>query len=247
MWDEATGEWGHRTGYQKASSPNDPMSWPIMEVKKNDDPFEDPWERARDAKKDRVNKNTLNKMRNAEKAGELDRGTTRRVMKAKAKDREDGRAGGSLGMKHFENIPSGIPVDMADQQRGKTKTKLALLATQRSTASMGKFDQMRESEPERRKAMSSMKKRKFESGTSKEVVKTEAKKSMKVLENVITGGGRAKERAIRRGDHATGETGHDYDYNDGGYSGFKKKKGRGGIGKNDGFGKMRKITKKLAK
>jgi regulator of ribosome biosynthesis len=217
------------------------MSWPIMEVKKNDDPFEDPWERARDAKKDRVNKNEQNKMKNAEKAGDLDRGTTRRIMKAKAKDRADGRAGGRLDMKIFENVPSGIPMDMADKQRGKDKTKLALLATQRSTASMGKFDQMRDSEPERRKAMAGLKKRKFESGTSKEVVKTEAKKSMKVLENVITGGGRAKERAIRRGEHARGETGHDYDYNDGGYAGYKKKKGRAGIGK------MKKVTKKMSR
>jgi regulator of ribosome biosynthesis len=212
-----------------------------MEVKKNDDPFEDPWERARDAKKDRVNKNEQNKMKNAEKAGDLDRGTTRRIMKAKAKDRADGRAGGRLDMKNFENVPSGIPMDMADKQRGKDKTKLALLATQRSTASMGKFDQMRDSEPERRKAMAGLKKRKFESGTSKEVVKTEAKKSMKVLENVITGGGRAKERAIRRGEHARGETGHDYDYNDGGYAGYKKKKGRAGIGK------MKKVTKKMSR
>ncbi len=241
VWDEATGEWAYRTGYQKASSENDPMSWPIMEVKKNDDPFEDPWERARDAKKDRVNKNTQNKMRNAEKAGEVDRGTTRRIMKAKAKERADGRAGGKLDMKNFSNVPSGIPMDMADKQRGKEKTRLALLATQRSTASMGKFDQMRESEPERRKAMAGLKKRKYESATSKDGVKTEAKKSMKVLENVIAGGGKAKELAIRRGEHAKGETGHDYDYNDGGYSGYKKKKGRAGIGK------MKKVTKKMSR
>jgi regulator of ribosome biosynthesis len=217
------------------------MSWPIMEVKKNDDPFEDPWERARDAKKDRVEKNANNRMRNAEKAGELERGTSRRIMKAKTKARADGRVGSRLDMKNFENVPSGIPMDMANEQRGKAKTKLALLATQRSTASMGKFDQMRDSEPERKKAMAGLKKRKFVSGTSKEVVKTEAKNSMKVLENVITGGGKSKERAIRRGEHAKGETGYDYDYNDGGYSGYKKKKGRAGIGK------MSKVTKKMSR
>ena len=58
---------------------------------------------------------------------------------------------------------------------------------------------------------------------------------------MITGGGRAKERAIRRGEHARGETGHDYDYNDGGYAGYKKKKGRAGIGK------MKKVTKKMSR
>jgi regulator of ribosome biosynthesis len=213
-----------------------------MEVKKNDDPYEDPWEKARDAKKDRVNKNTMNRMKNAEMGGELDRGTARRIMKAKKKDREQGRIGGSLDMKNFSNVPAGVPIDMTDKQRGKEKTKLALLASQISTASMGKFDQMREGEPERKKAMSGLKKRKFESGTLRDAVKSEANKSLKVLENVIAGGGRAKDLAIRRGDHARGETGHDYDFDDGlGPSQFKKKKGRAGIGK------MKKVTKKMAK
>lgn len=232
VWDEATGEWAYRTGYQKASSENDPMSWPIMEVRKNQDPFEDPWERARDAKKARVDKNTMNRMKNAESSGEIARGTTRRIMKAKLKERKAGREGGSLDMKNFSNTPAGVPVDMSEKQRGKELTKLALLATQRSTASMGKFDKMREGEPERRKAMSGLKKRKFESATAKEGVKNEAKSSLKVLENVMTGGGRKKELAIRRGDHARGETGHDFDFDDGlGSSRFKKKKGRAGIGK----------------
>ena len=63
VWDEATQSWAYRTGYQKATSMDDPESWPIMEVKRNDDPFENPWQRARDAKKERVEKNTMNKLR----------------------------------------------------------------------------------------------------------------------------------------------------------------------------------------
>ncbi len=241
MWDEATGEWAYRTGYQKASTPNDPLSWPIMEVKKNDDPFEDPWMRARDAKKDRVDKNTLSRLKNAERAGEVERGTTRRVMKAKKQEREQGRSGGNLDMKNFK-MPAGVPLDMAGKQRGKALTKAALLATQRSTASMGKFDQMREGEPERRKALTGLKKRKYDSATKSDGVKTEARKSIKILENVITSGGRAKEKAIRKGDLARGETGHDYDFDDGlGASRYRKKKGRAGIGK------MKKVTKKMAK
>ena len=214
-----------------------------MEVKKNDDPYEDPWQRARDAKKERVEKNTMNRMRNAEKEGQLERGTTRRIMKAKKEAREKGREGGAMDMKNFKTSPAGVPLDLVDgKQRGKALTKIALLATQRSTASMGKFDKMREGEPERRKSLSGMKKRKFESATSDRVVKSEAKKSMKVLENVIAGGGKSKERAIRRGQYAKGETGHDYDFDDGlGAGTYRKKKGRAGIGK------MKKITKKLAK
>ncbi len=240
VWDEATQSWAYRTGYQKASSEKDPSSWPIMEVGGNDNPFEDPWQRARDAKKDRIEKNTMNRMMNVEREGQLDRGTTRRIMKAKKEAREKGREGGK---KDINALPAGVPLDLVEgKQRGKSLTKMALLATQRSTASMGKFDKMREGEPERRKSMSGLKKRKFDSSTDNSVVKNEAKKSMKVLENVISGGGRSKERAIRRGQFAKGETGHDYDFDDGlGPSTFRKKKGRAGMGK------MKKITKKLAK
>lgn len=211
-------------------------------MKKNDDPMADPWEKARDAKKDRVEKNVTNRMKNAERAGDVERGTTRRLIKAKAQDRLKGREGGRLDTTDFVNVPAGIPMDMADKKRGKTLTKAALLATQRSTASMGKFDMMREGEPERRKAIAGLKKRKFESGMSKDSIKNEANKSLKILGNVITGGGKTKERAIRRGDLSKGETGHDYDFDDGlGPSTFRKKKGRAGIGK------MKKVTKKTAK
>jgi len=236
VWDEGTRSWSYLTGYQKSGNENDPESWPIMEVKGNEDPFVDPWERARDAKKDRVNKNVMNRMRNEEIAGNLVKGTTNRTAKAKNALRESGRQGGKQDV-----APAGIAVDMqSGTQRGKELTKAALLATQRSTASLGKFDQMRDGEPERRKAMMlRLKKRKFESGTDKNMIKTEAKKSMKVLENVLAGGGKEKERAIRKGDLSKGETAYDYDYNDGlGASTYKKKKGRAGMGK------MKKITKK---
>jgi len=240
VWDEGTQSWSYLTGYQKSSNENDPESWPIMEVKGNEDPFDDPWERARDAKKDRVNKNVTNRMRNEEHAGKLVKGTTSRTIKAKEAMRENGRQGGKQDLNTL-GAPAGIAVDMqSGMQRGKALTKAALLATQRSTASLGKFDQMRDGEPERRKAMMlKLKKRKFESGTDKNLIKTEAKKSMKVLENVLAGGGKEKERAIRKGDYSKGETAYDYDYNDGlGASVYKKKKGRAGIGK------MRKVTKK---
>ena len=211
-----------------------------MEVKGGDNPYDDPWEKARDAKKDRLEKNTLNRLRNAERSQLVDKGIARRTIKAQKKAREMGREGGKLDT--FTNTPAGLPIDMEKKQRGKALTKAALLATQRSTASMGKFDKMREGEPERKKAMSGLKKRKFESGTSQNVVKSEAKRSIKVLNSVLNGSDRAKDRAIRRGDFSKGETAYDYDYNDGlGSSSYKKKKGRAGIGK------MKKITKKLAK
>ena len=62
VWDETEQEWKFRHGFNKAN--NDSKEWPIMEVGGNDDPFEDPWERMRDAKRGRVEKNVVNRMKN---------------------------------------------------------------------------------------------------------------------------------------------------------------------------------------
>lgn len=242
VWDEATGTWLYRHGYQKANAGD--SQWPIMEVRKNDDPYEDPWERERDAKRSRVDKNLVNRMKNEERAGTLSKGAANRAFKEKKAIREKGREGGK------EKIPSGLPIDLATGKksgnikpinRGKELTKAALLATQRSTASLGKFDAMRDGEPERLKSNRSAKKRKFESATDNSVVRTEAERGVKVLNSVISGGGRAKELEVRKGKHARGETAFDYDFDDGlGASSYRKKKGRAGAGK------MKKITKKAS-
>ena len=225
----------YRHGYQKANDSS--KEWPIMEVKRNEDPFEDPWERSRESKRAGIEKNIQNRMRNMERSGTLPKGTTTRTFKDMKKTREAGREGGKMDV-----TPSGVPVDMARQQRGKNLTKAALLATQRSTASLGKFDAMREGEPERKKTLSGLKKRKFESATDRKVVKNEADRNSRLLDHVMKGGAVQKAKAIRRGDMAKGETAYDYDYDNGlGASAFKKKKGRAGAGK------MRKVTKKRSR
>ena len=100
---------------------------------------------------------------------------------------------------------------------------------------------MREGEPERKKTLARMKKRKYESATDRKVTSTEGERSMKILNTVISSGGAAKDRAVRKGKLAKGETAYDYEYDDGlGASSFKKKKGRAGAGK------MKKMTKKRA-
>lgn len=226
-----------------------------MEVKAGDDPMADPWEKQRDAKRKRVDKNVEQHMRNEERAGNLSKGTSTRVLKSITAGRKAGREGGKL------DIPVGVPVDLNASgkkgnsdvnvasttvqrlQRGKASTAAALLATQVSTASLGKFDKIREGEPERSKAMSKsvVKKRKFESTTDKNVIATEAERSMKVLKS-LSSGGVAKEKDRKKGRLATGETAYDYDYDDGlGASTFRKKKGRAGAGK------MKKMTKKRTK
>jgi regulator of ribosome biosynthesis len=220
-----------------------------MEVKAGDDPFADPWEKQREAKRSRVDKNVEQHLRNEERSGGLAKGTSNRMLKSMAASRKAGKQGGGL------DLPVGVPVDLKpggkkgnsdvalgteSRQRGKTSTMAALLATQRSTASLGKFDKMREGEPERKKALAAAKKRKFESPTDKKVMATEAERSLKLLKSLS--GGAAKEKDRKKGRLATGETAYDYDFDDGlGASTFRKKKGRAGAGK------MKKMTKKRAK
>ena len=64
-----------------------------------------------------------------------------------------------------------------------------------------------------------------------------------MLQKVMNGSSRKeKEREIKRGKYAKGETAYDYEFEDGlGSDSFRKKKGR------VGSGKMRKITKKRFK
>jgi len=241
VYDEATDSWKHLTGPDKANSST--KEWPIMEVKRGDDPYMDPWEKARDAHRTKMDKQMENRMRNQERAGKLPKGTTTRFMKDKHSAVEKGKEGHQKG----NVVPSGIPVDLRPrkamgninpQKRGEMLTKRALLATQRSTASLGKFDQMREGEPEKKNPI---RKRKFDSVADKKVMMSEKERGMKVLERIVNGG-KQKDKDVRKGMYAKGETAYDYDYDDGlGPSSFKKKKGRAGAGK------MKKITKKRAK
>ena len=246
VFDEATGEWMYRHGYQKANSES--KEWPIMEVKGNADPYADPWEKQREEKRARKDKNVESRMRNEERAGNLSKGTTTRVLKSKERTRKAGKEGGN---RDRDILPTGVPVDLRPTKsdsglkpakRGKTSTMAALVATQRSTASLGKFDKMLEGEPERKKIVAGAKKRRFESNTDKKVVSSESERSMKLFNTVMNGGGVEKEKARRKGRLAKGETAYDYDFDDGlGASTFKKKKGRAGAGK------MKKMTKKRVK
>jgi hypothetical protein len=236
-----------RHGYEAANRKDN--EWPIMEVGATDDPFEDPWEKHRELKREKVEKNTTNRLKNEERAGNLNKGTTNRIMKGRLKTYEDGKVSGRKDSSSLP-LPSGLPVDILNTNnpnnpatmRGKKSTLTALMAVQRSTASRGKFDQMREGEPERKNAMTKQKKRKFENAADKKAPMTEGQSSMKILNAVMNGGGVAKQKNIRKGLLAKGETAYDYDFNDGlGASTFKKKKGRAGAGK------MKKMTKKRAK
>lgn len=221
----------YRHGYEKANKKDN--EWPIMEVGPNDNPYEDPWEKQREAKREKIEKNVANRMKNEERAGNLSKGTTNRHMKGRQKAFESGKEGGKQDSSSV-SLPTGLPVDLMNtnnpqadnKMRGKKSTLAALAAVQRSTASLGKFDKMREDEPERKKNMTKIKKRKFENPTDKKVIMTEGQSSMKILNSVMSNGGVAKAKAIRNGQFAKGETAYDYEFNDGlGASSFRKKKG----------------------
>jgi len=257
VWDEATGEWMFRHGFNKANDGatggGSSKEWPIMEVKGGDDPFADPWEKQREAKRARVDKNTEQRLRNQERTGNLAKGTTHRLMKNREKTRQAGKKGGNLDRDGISSVQvlatGGVPVDLKatktsgpvdSLKRGKQSTLAALAATQRSTASMGRFDKLRQDEPERRnissKNGSAREKRKAQTGSS---LQKERERSLQVLKTVVSGGGAAKERDIKKGRYAKGETAYDYDFNDGlDASSFRKKKGRGGAGM------AKKMTKK---
>lgn len=229
-----------------------------MEVKGNEDPYEDPWERQREAKRSRVEKNTENQMRNLERSGQLAKGTTTRLLKSREKSRQAGKAGGNMDRDNGV-AKIGIPVDLkktkgsddttGTHKRGKESTLAALAATQRSTASLGKFDKVREGEPDRKKVLAKMVKKSKRGDSNKTpMIRTsststaEADRNLKIFKSVMDGGGVAKERAIKKGKFAKGETAFDYDYDDGlGASTFRKKKGRAGAGK------AKKMTKKRSK
>lgn len=238
VYDESTGEWKHLTGSLTNKANAGPESWPIIEVKKNDDPMQDPWKKLREEKKGRVNKNVEARMRNAEQAGMLERGSANKFSKnndrlakqrtlAKEKDRQRGLV-----------VPVGVPVDVKSKtQRGKPSTQLALKATQVSTASLGRFDKQREGEPEKQlsKSIQGKKRKHLETnsggsggggGTNKKFLQSEAQKSADILHRVMNGSlSKEKERDVKKGKYARGETAYDYDYDDGlGAGSFKKKK-----------------------
>lgn len=228
VWDEATGTWMFRHGYQKAN--DNFKEHPIIEVnEKTDNPFDDPWEKLREKKNNKLTKETKKHMLNLERSGSLEARTTKRFLPKPNRN-----------VASNDNPPPGVPVDLKNaSKRGKESTVKALIATQRSTASIGVFDKIREGEPDRRKSTNkSLKKRKSNDPTT-EV--TEHERSLKVMKTVMKGGVK-QEKDRKKGLLASGETAFDYQFNDGlEPSSFKKRKGRAGAGK------LTKMTKKRIK
>ena len=198
--------------------------------------YADPWEAAREERRGKVEKNSLARARNMEVAGLVPKGT-RRKMSSRFEEQKKTREGQSA-------IPHGVPVDMHGKKRGRDATRKALQASRISTASMGKFDKARDGEEagggKRKKTLEEVKNKKKELRENSKAT-SYRERGMKIAREVISGKTIENERK-KRGDMRGGETGHDYDFDDGlGGGGYKKKKGRAAAGK------MKKVTKKNIK
>uniref|UniRef100_A0A2I3HFZ1 Ribosome biogenesis regulatory protein n=1 Tax=Nomascus leucogenys TaxID=61853 RepID=A0A2I3HFZ1_NOMLE len=68
VWDEVSGQWRRRWGYQRAR--DDTKEW-LIEVPGNADPLEDQFAKRIQAKKERVAKNELNRLRNLARAHKM--------------------------------------------------------------------------------------------------------------------------------------------------------------------------------
>lgn len=163
VYDETAEEFKPRFGYKRAKAGVEDLA--IVEVADGADPTADPWAAARKDKKDRVKHNLKNQMRN--------------MMKA-----ERTAKGGKKGYDP-ESVP-GIPIEFnaSAGKRGKAGVRKALQLAQHSTASMGRFDEMREGEPERKM---SGKKRSFRDNLSAVgSEKTVMKSQLRIVEDKIS-------------------------------------------------------------
>ncbi len=129
IFDEDSDEFKPRFGYKRAK--NGVEDLPFVEVKPGQDPYADPWAEARTERKERVKKNEKNMNMNKKRA-----------------------LGTKGGPRSYDpsSVP-GIPLDIdgsSKAKRGKEGVRRALQLAQHSTASMGRFDEMRAGEPARK-------------------------------------------------------------------------------------------------
>mmetsp|Transcript_34914 Transcript_34914/g.84438 ORF Transcript_34914/g.84438 Transcript_34914/m.84438 type:complete len:301 (+) Transcript_34914:341-1243(+) len=154
VYDESAGEWRRRYGYKKAGDIND--MWAIP-AKMNETDGLDPWTRARKEKKERVEKNTKKHKRN---------------LQAAAGDRLPGTI----------DLGSAIPTKQNKKNKKKSAhhVQVALNLAQKSTASMGKFDELNKYEPKIKKKKSAKRDAEFQRDSQAEKASL-----MKVMQKVV--------------------------------------------------------------
>jgi regulator of ribosome biosynthesis len=140
VYDEDDQIWKPRYGYKRGNTGIENI--PVLEIKKGDDPYADPWEKAAQDKKLRVAKNTKQQIKNVERADVI------RGKKENNKNRNSSMGEGGAGA-NGQSLISGIPINLNNKamKRGKAGVKEALGMAQFSTASMGRYDEYRKDEP----------------------------------------------------------------------------------------------------
>jgi len=136
VFDEEDQQYKPRFGYKRIKNGQEDV--PIVEVKPGQDPYADPWADDRKDKKDRVKKNLKNQQRNLNKNGKK---TPTKPLTSR-----------SLVSSYDPELVPGIPLDLNDSKakRGKSGVRSALQLVQHSTASMGRYDELRKGEPEKK-------------------------------------------------------------------------------------------------
>jgi len=125
VYDEVDQQYKPRYGYKRANNGIEDI--PIVEIKPGDDPYKDPWTEEKQSKRQKIEKNQKQQVKN--------------ILRAK------GKKGGQTLSYDPSKIP-GIPVDMkGDKKRGKEGVRRTLQLAQHSTASMGRFDESLPGEP----------------------------------------------------------------------------------------------------
>lgn len=188
VYDDEQEQFAPRYGYKRAKAGEEESY--VMEVKKGQDPYADPWEAAREEKKKRIEKNKNARDKNLQRAGR-----TEHVRNGKKERKAAALSGASV-----DSTP-GIPIDMFKSsgssvktktlQRGKEGLKNALQLAQYSTQSLGRFDDMRVGEPTRKLAG---KKRSFrDSMTSASGENSIMKSQLKIVNDKI----QKKEKGVK--------------------------------------------------
>jgi len=134
VWDDDTGTWRPRFGYKRDGAGKD---W-LIPLKKTDPDHLDKFEEKRLTKKQAMNKNTLNRIKNLDRADRQGR-------------KSSSAPAGIPTALEFPHALKGDGEKATRSKRGMQAAKASLQQVQHSTASMGQFDRRVEGEGKRGK------------------------------------------------------------------------------------------------
>lgn len=148
VYDDTSSEYKPRYGYKGINSGLDEI--PVVEVKPGQDPYADPWAEDKKQRKGKVTKNLTNKLKNDLRRSGKGSGSSLSASPISVGGKKNKR--NSMDANNLLSSTKNIPVDLGDnkKKRGKEGLRNALEISQISTASMGRYDEMRKNEPEKK-------------------------------------------------------------------------------------------------